>query len=111
MSRRKQSPHKGGKNTVPSKAGQGKFRLMLPHLIAIGLIAGVAFLAYSNTFSVPFQFDDKSNITDNPNVQIKTFTWDQLEQLITRTYGVSIRVFSYFTLALNYYFGGFDVFG
>ncbi len=81
------------------------------HLIAIGLIAGVAFLAYSNTFSVPFQFDDKPNILDNPNVQIRAFTWDQLDQLVRGTYWVSIRVFSYFTLALNYYFGGFEVFG
>ncbi|MGZ3569520.1 MAG: tetratricopeptide repeat protein, partial [Thermodesulfobacteriota bacterium] len=81
------------------------------HLFAIGLIAGVAFLAYSNTFHVPFHFDDYSNITDNPNVQIKVFSWEQVERLIKNTYKESIRVFSYFTLAINYYFGGFNVFG
>jgi len=81
------------------------------HLIAIALIVGVAFIAYSNTFDVPFQFDDRPNILNNPNVQIKVFTWDRLEQFIKNTYKVSIRVFSYFTLALNYYFGEFDVFG
>jgi hypothetical protein len=81
------------------------------HLIAIGLILGVALGAYSNTFHVPFQFDDQPNILQNPNVQIKVFTWDRVKQLIKNTYKESIRIFSYFTLALNYYFGEFDVFG
>lgn len=81
------------------------------HLIAIALIVGVAFIAYSNTFHVPFQFDDRPNILNNPNVQIRVLTWERLEQFIKNTYKVSIRVFSYFTLALNYYFGEFDVFG
>ena len=81
------------------------------HLIAIALIAGVALLAYSNTFSVPFNFDDLANITQNPNVQIRSLSWDGLERLVKNTYKESIRVFSYFTLALNYYFGGSNVFG
>ena len=85
--------------------------LPLPHLLAIGLIVGVAFLAYSNTFHVPFQFDDRPNITENLNIQIKVFTWDRIERLIKNTYKETIRVFSYFTLALNYYFGDLDVFG
>ena len=83
----------------------------LRHLLAIGLIVGVALLAYSNTFHVPFHFDDRPNITDNPNVQIKVFSWELMERFIKNTYKDSIRVFSYFTLALNYYFGGFNVFG
>lgn len=81
------------------------------HLIAIALIAGAALLAYSNTFSVPFNFDDLVNISQNPNVQIRSLSWDGLERLIKNTYKESIRVFSYFTLALNYYFGGPNVFG
>jgi hypothetical protein len=81
------------------------------HLIAVVLIIGVALVAYSNTFHVPFQFDDLSNITQNPNIQIKSFSWDRLERLVENTYKGSIRVFSYFTLALNFYFGGFNVFG
>jgi hypothetical protein len=84
---------------------------LLHHLIAIGLIAGVAFIAYSNTFYVPFHFDDRPNIIENPHIQIKVFTWDRLGEFIKNTYQVSIRVFSYFTLALNYYFGEFNVFG
>jgi hypothetical protein len=85
---------------------------LLRHFMAIGLIAGVAFVAYSNTFSVPFLFDDQFNIIHNPNIHIKVFTWDHIAGLIYNTYAAkSIRFFSYFTLALNYYFGGLNVFG
>jgi hypothetical protein len=81
------------------------------HFIAVLLIVGVALVAYSNTFSVPFHFDDRPNILENPDVQIKVLTWDRVQQLIKNTYKESIRVFSYFTLALNYYLGGVNVFG
>jgi hypothetical protein len=86
-------------------------RIATRHLIAIGLIIGVAWLAYSNTFYVPFHFDDRPNITNNPNIQMKVFTWDRWERFVKNTYKETIRVFSYFTLALNYYFGEFNVFG
>src|SRR3990172_5628561 len=98
---------KGGKNGLKKKLPSSRVR----HLVAIGLIVGLAFIVYSNAFYVPFHFDDRPNILENPNVQIKVFTWDRFEQFVRNTYGVSIRVFSYFTLALNYYFGEFNVFG
>jgi hypothetical protein len=98
------------KKKIPPKTGW-KRQPFFRHLIAIGLIAGVALIAYSNTFRVPFHFDDRPNIINNPNVQIKVLTLDRLAQLAKNTYKETIRVFSYFTLALNYYFGGFNVFG
>jgi hypothetical protein len=93
---------------LPKKRGFSSF---LHHLIAIGLIVGVAFLVYSNSFSVPFQFDDRPNITQNPIIQIKVLTWDRIGLLMKNTYQETIRLFSYLTLALNYYFGEFNVFG
>ena len=110
MTRSKKSQKSGETKKIPPKAGP-KWHPPFCHLIAIGLIAGVALLAYSNTFHVPFHFDDRPNITQNPNVQIRVFTWDRVERLVKNTYKESIRVFSYITLALNYYFGGFNVFG
>ncbi|MGZ3558620.1 MAG: hypothetical protein ACXU97_05855 [Thermodesulfobacteriota bacterium] len=110
MAKRKKNQKKNMKESIPSKLVTRR-RPSFRHLFAIGLIAGVALLAYSNTFHVPFHFDDHSNITDNPNVQIKVFSWEQIERLIKNTYKESIRLFSYFTLALNYYFGGLNVFG
>ena len=85
--------------------------LPVRHLVAAALIAGVALVAYSNTFSVPFHFDDWPNIVQNPVIQIKVLTFDRIGQLIRLVYKDSIRIFSYFTLALNYYFGELNVFG
>lgn len=81
------------------------------HLIAFGLIAGVAFVAHSNTFYVPFHFDDRPNILNNPDIQIKVFNWDRVKQLIKNSYKENIRIFSYLTFAINYFFGEFNVFG
>jgi hypothetical protein len=110
MSKKKKSQKKDVQENLPPKRVTRRGP-SLRHLLAIGLIAGVALLAYSNTFYVPFHFDDRPNITENPNVQIKVFSWEQVQRLVKNTYKESIRVFSYFTLALNYYFGGLDVFG
>jgi hypothetical protein len=110
MAKSKKNQKSHQKKKIPPKTGW-KWSPSFRHLIAIGLIAGVALLAYSNTFHVPFHFDDQINITNNPNVQIRQFSWYRLEQLVKNTYKESIRIFSYFTLALNYYFGGFNVFG
>jgi hypothetical protein len=102
---------KSGQKKKSSPKAKWKWHPHFRHLIAMGLIAAVALVAYSNTFHVPFQFDDRPNITQNPNIQINVFTLDRVERLTKNTYKESIRVFSYFTLALNYYFGGFNVFG
>jgi hypothetical protein len=96
---------------IPLTSQRKKQSFPFRHLIAIALIAGVTLVAYSNTFHVPFQFDDAINITQNPNIQIKSLSWDLLERLVKNTYKESIRVFSYLTIALNFYFGGFNVFG
>lgn len=67
---------------------------------------------YSNSFQGEWHFDDFFNIVDNPNIQIKSFTWDNIKHCI---YGLSqerpSRPLSYLSFALNYYFGGSNVFG
>lgn len=107
--KKNQKLEKGKK--IPLTTTQKKRSFPFHHLVAVALIAGLALLAYSNTFQAPFHFDDQVNINNNPNVQIRQFSWDLLERLVKNTYRESIRIFSYFTLALNYYFGGFNVFG
>jgi protein O-mannosyl-transferase len=111
MSKPKKTKKADQDKRTPPESPRSRLFFPIYHLIAVALIIGVAFVAYSNTFHVPFQFDDRPNIISNPNIQIKVFTWDRLGRFIKNTYKESIRVFSYFTLALNYYFGGFNVFG
>ena len=111
MPKRKKKQKLDKEKKIPLTPQTIKRPFPLHHLIAIAMIAGVALLAYSNTFSVPFNFDDLPNITQNPNIQIRPLSWGTLERLVRNTYAGSIRIFSFFTLALNYYFGGFNVFG
>jgi tetratricopeptide (TPR) repeat protein len=108
-SKRNQKSNERTRSETKAKKKWSSFSLL--HFIAIGLIVAAAFVGYSNTFHVPFQFDDRPNIINNPNIQIKVLTWDQLERLVRNTYQETIRVFSYLTLALSYYLGEFDVSG
>lgn len=64
------------------------------------IVMGIAL--YAKTFQVPWLFDDTQNIVENPIVH-------DLSSAIANLFGV--RGFAYFTFALNYRFGGLDVFG
>jgi len=83
----------------------------LLYLLVGALIAATGLIVYSNTFRVSFRFDDIDSIVDNPNVQMRVLSLDHLEGLFKSTYRDTIRVFSYLTFALNYYWGEFDVWG
>ncbi len=74
-------------------------------MVTLGLIA------YSNSFRVPFQFDDYPNIVENPSIFLKNFSPPGSTSSSRSTSGDSTRIFAYFTFALNYYFGGLHVFG
>ncbi|HXX58309.1 MAG TPA: tetratricopeptide repeat protein, partial [Thermodesulfovibrionales bacterium] len=80
---------------------------MRKRLIHFVLIAAIGFLAYSNTFHSPFQFDDKPHIINEPVIRdIKNFVSDR------RGHDYNPRRFiGYLSLAINYHFGGVDVIG
>ena len=67
---------------------------------------------YSNSFYGEWHFDDYANIVNNPYVQIKSFSWPEIKHCV---FGIFqdrlLRPLSYFSFALNYKFGGMDVFG
>lgn len=74
------------------------------HLLFV-VVAGL--IAYSNTFSVPFQFDDVGNIVENPVIQ-------NLDNFTSSTKGYEYnprRVIGYLTFAVNYHIGGSRVGG
>ncbi len=81
------------------------------HFLVIGLMVVLTIVAYSNTFHAPFQFDDEPNIRENSRIQIKTITFTSIKELVQNTYKENLRIFTFFTFALNYYFGRFNVFG
>jgi tetratricopeptide (TPR) repeat protein len=71
------------------------------------------FLSYSNSFDCSWHHDDYKNIVANANIQIGDLSWQSIHKGF---YGIAEmgrwqRPVAYFSFALNYYFGGLDVFG
>ncbi len=67
---------------------------------------------YSNSFYGDWHFDDTANIVNNPYIQIKSFSWEEIKHCI---YGLEqkrpSRPLSYLSFALNHHINGLDVFG
>jgi protein O-mannosyl-transferase len=78
-------------------------RLRIAHWLSPILLAFVAFLVYSNTFDVPFIFDDRTRIKENASIR-------QLWPLSVPMTD-SNRPFGMLTFALNYALHGYEVWG
>jgi len=74
------------------------------------LFAVVAFLLYSNTFQSPFIFDDWYHIEANPQIRMTSLSWDSIRQAAFDS-PLDRRPVAYITLALNYFFLGYELFG
>ena len=82
----------------------------LRHLLYLLLLAGFVCAAYSNSFQVPFVFDDFANIINKKS--IRTFTPDLAGIISAASEGQSgTRWLPNLSLALNYSFGGEQVWG
>ena len=80
-------------------------------LIPLAVLVCLGALLYLNSFKVPWQFDDRTNIVENRGVHLNTFSSEQVSRLVRSSFSDAIRFFSYFTFALNFYFGRLNVFG
>lgn len=71
------------------------------------------FLSYSNSFDCSWHHDDYKNIVANANIQIEDLAWQSIHKGLYGIAGMDRwqRPVAYFSFALNYYFGGLDVFG
>lgn len=95
---------------------QGINGILRSRAFHILLISLAAFAAYSNTFGVPFHFDDMENIYTNPLVKDLSYFVHP-----SRADGIGMpsdlrmmwntRRFGYLTFALNYELGGLDTTG
>ena len=75
-------------------------------------LLAVLFLIYSNSFNGDWQFDDFGNIVNNPRVQMKSFSWLEIKHCILDSdQKILWRPLAVLSFALNYKFGGMDVFG
>jgi tetratricopeptide (TPR) repeat protein len=67
-------------------------------------------IIYANSFHCGWHFDDSQNIVDNVSIHLKKLSWQNIGKILCAGEKLP-RPFSYLSFALNYYFGGLDVFG
>ncbi|OGR05323.1 MAG: hypothetical protein A2511_01055 [Deltaproteobacteria bacterium RIFOXYD12_FULL_50_9] len=82
----------------------------ISHVLAILLILAAAIACYANTFDAPFHFDDFGNIVENPHIKIASLSLADLADAATKS-PAKYRWLSNISFALNYYFGGYEVWG
>ena len=90
-------------------------------ILYIFLIAVIGFIAYSNTFNVPFQFDDDVHIVNGRVIKdlnyfvepskAKNLKYPDHFTLMSEYEGLKARYFGFLTFALNYRLHGLDVTG
>jgi tetratricopeptide (TPR) repeat protein len=73
-------------------------------------LAFIVAAVYANSLGVPFVFDDVPNIKHNPHIAYSRFS---LEGLLSAGFEnpIASRPVAYISFGLNYYLGGYDVFG
>jgi tetratricopeptide (TPR) repeat protein len=86
----------------PATRGAPSFAWLLPALLPALVLLGAGLVVYANSFSIPFLFDDHFEILRNPDVKkVEPFF-----SYLTRARGIPTWSF-----ALNYRWGGQDVWG
>jgi len=100
------------------------FQNLRNHTVAFVLLFVIVALVYSNSFDCSWHLDDFVNIKDNPAIRMKNFSWPEVERSLKALSGIYKTIYgdeklwtllsrplSYFSFAVNYYFGGTNVFG
>jgi len=90
-----------GQQPPESPLIKGELKGVKRHLLSILLIAIIGVAIYSNTLSSAFVFDDMRNIVDNYKIRDLSNFYD-----LSGT-----RYIGFLSFALNYHFGGLNVFG
>jgi Tfp pilus assembly protein PilF len=93
--------HPNGQVAPPKKMAKSADGLLSQPIVVLFLLAFLVTVAYSNTFSSSFHFDDGSNIGNNPRIRnlsnFKDFSGS--------------RYIGFLSFALNYHFGELNVYG
>lgn len=97
----------------PSEAVSTKKNIWQGPLVHIILIMLLGILVYSNTFYVPFHFDDIYNIVDNPSIKDFQYFSDpsKIQRFKPLYDALRMRYIGYLTFAINYKLHGLNVTG
>jgi hypothetical protein len=91
----KPSARNGSQSVEPARSRHWMW--VVPGFLLLG------FLLYANSLGVPFQFDDKCNISENPNVRMTQLSWSQLGRATAGE--AANRPLPKIIFALNHYLG------
>lgn len=78
------------------------------------ILCVIVFSIYGNTFDASWHFDDEFRITKNLNLHLRELSWNSIKLALFSGIGNPdslYRPVACLSFALNYYFGGLDVFG
>jgi len=78
--------------------------------LIVATAAILAIFIYAGALPGPFVFDDEGNITDNIHIRMTSLSWDQLYAAAFKS-PISSRPVANLSLALNYYFNGYNIVG
>ncbi|MDH3357042.1 MAG: hypothetical protein OEM06_06255, partial [Desulfobacteraceae bacterium] len=98
------APHKDEKNNFSISYPK---KYLLFEIVSLLLLTVIV---YGGTLNHTFHFDDKSNISGNPSIQISNISVDELVKADTAS-KTPKRPVANISFALNYYFHGLDVKG
>ena len=76
--------------------------------LLLSLLAVVVILIYADTLTTPFIFDDLHNIYNNPHIRVPTLSFENLAWAGFES-PESRRPVANISLALNYYFSGYNL--
>jgi len=99
--------------TAPQKKEKDDITIFHPNKYLLFEIVGlllITVIVYAGTLHHSFHFDDKSNISQNPFIQISTISVDELVKAGIKGKNPN-RPVAKISFALNYYFHGLDVKG
>lgn len=79
-------------------------------VLLLSLLTAAVFIVYSNTLGVPFVFDDRPNIEDNPHIRLTKLNLASLKSAGFESPN-SRRPVANISFGLNYYFEGYALRG
>ena len=95
------------KLTVPPAQNAQKCFFQIIFITAIILIG---IIIYSNSMQAPIVLDGIHTIIENPGIRFTELKWEQIKNIFNWP-RYSNRVLPMFSFGLNYYFGGYSLFG
>ena len=94
----------------PKTSVHAKNDALWHHLLSLAAIIICGAVIYSNSYRVPFIFDDLPNIVSNPYIRMTAFDSENLARATIQG-PTATRPLTSLSFALNYYWDGYNVYG